>query len=347
MPQPQMPPSNSGGDDITKIGALSDGFANTATNSTEIDDGSNGYIGTANGDNRNNYNDSGTHDSNNDNSKVIDSGNVSDSGNTSDSSTNVNVNADIDVAAGNGDNRENSYDWNYTDNTKNITHTDTDNINKTEDSYNSKIEDSYNAKTEDSYNTSTSTKVEDSNNTSTKVEDSYNSDSSSHSFNLDKSDNDFADLDNIKGVDNLGVAGGDLTFNLGDDFSFNLDVNNLLGGDIGGAGFSAVQANHLVDQDVAYNLTMDNGYANNQLSANGGSAWGDEGVSGGHSWSASDLPTAGDDLTGTSTADASAILANSGFHMELVQGANMLSNSVDSTIAGNDVSHVGEDTSGA
>jgi hypothetical protein len=57
---------------------------------------------------------------------------------------------------------------------------------------------------------------------------------------------------------------------------------------------------------------------------------------------------AGDDVAGTSTADASAILANSGFHLELVQGANMLSNAVDSSVIGGNshVSDVGEDTSG-
>ncbi|MBB3593073.1 hypothetical protein FHX08_003417 [Rhizobium sp. BK529] len=48
--------------------------------------------------------------------------------------------------------------------------------------------------------------------------------------------------------------------------------------------------------------------------------------------------------TGPSTAGASAILASSGFHLELVQGANMLSNT--SGIGGNShVSDVAEDTS--
>jgi len=328
------PPSS--GDDITKIGALSDGFANTATNSTEIDDGSNGYIGTANGDNRNNYNDSGTHDSNNDNSQTNDSGNTSNSGNTSDNS--VDVDATVDLALGNGNDRDNNYDWDYTDNTKNISHTD--NSTTAEDSYNT--------------STSTATSVANSNNYSYDDDSdrSYN-DSSSHTDNSDHSalnfalssaDNDFADLDNISGVGNLGVAGGDLTFNIGDDFSFTLDVNNLLGGDIGGAGFSTVQANHLADQDYASNLTMENGGANNQLGASGGTAYGAEGIeAAGDCWSPAASLSAGDDISGASTANASAILANSGFHMELVQGANMLSNTVDSTIAGSDVHHTGED----
>jgi len=49
-------------------------------------------------------------------------------------------------------------------------------------------------------------------------------------------------------------------------------------------------------------------------------------------------------MTGSSTANASAIVANSGFHLELVQGANMLSNTLDSTISGGDLHHSGEDT---
>lgn len=41
-----------------------------------------------------------------------------------------------------------------------------------------------------------------------------------------------------------------------------------------------------------------------------------------------------------------AILANSGFHFEFVQGANLLTNSIDSSVVGNDSSYsnVGEDT---
>jgi hypothetical protein len=87
---------------------------------------------------------------------------------------------------------------------------------------------------------------------------------------------------------------------------------------------------------------MNNGGAENHLSANAGDAFGAEGMDG-KGW---DLK-AGDDAAGTSTADASAILANSGFHLELVQGANMLSNAVDATITGGNshVSDVGEDHS--
>ncbi|MGO7778454.1 fibrinogen-binding protein, partial [Rhizobium johnstonii] len=56
---------------------------------------------------------------------------------------------------------------------------------------------------------------------------------------------------------------------------------------------------------------------------------------------------AGDDANCAITADASAILANSGFHLELVHGANLLSNTVDSSVIGGNshTSDVGEDTS--
>ncbi|MNE46393.1 hypothetical protein D3C80_1407290 [compost metagenome] len=106
-----------------------------------------------------------------------------------------------------------------------------------------------------------------------------------------------------------------------------------------------MQANHLADQDSAWDVKMNNGGAENHLTADGGKAYGSEGIDmDGKGW---DLK-AGDDVAGTSTADASAILANSGFHMELVQGANMLSNAVDVSIIGgsSSISDVGEDTSG-
>ncbi len=115
-----------------------------------------------------------------------------------------------------------------------------------------------------------------------------------------------------------------------------------MSGDGNDTGFSLVQANHLADQDKAWDMKMNNDGAENHLKADAGDAYGAEGIDG-KGW---DLK-AGDDVTGASTADASAILANSGFHMELVQGANMLSNAVDVTITGGNssVSDVGEDHS--
>lgn len=318
-------PKSSGGsdDDVTKIGALADGFANSAINSTEVDDGSTGYVGgVANGDNRDN----------------------------TDSSTTVDVDAKIDVAVGNGDNRDNDYDWSYdsktyTDNDTNIkTTTVTETSSDYDWSYDSKsyTDNDTDIKTISDNDTDIKTVTD----TDTDIKTTTDSNNIADSFN--KTDTDFAVLEDVKDFGNLGIAGGDLTFNLGDDFSFTLDVDNILNGSLNGegndTGFSLVQANHLADQDSAWNVKMDNGGAENHLKADAGTAYGSEGVDmDGKGW---DLK-AGDDIAGTSTADASAILANSGFHLELVQGANMLSNAVDASVIGGNshLSDVGEDTS--
>lgn len=299
--------------EITKVGALADGFANSAINSTEIEDDSTGYVGgVANGDNRDN----------------------------TDNSTNVDVKANVDISANNGDNRDNDYDWSYKsdDDTSTKTTTITDTKSDYDWSYDSKSYSDNDTKTITDTDTKTITDtdtktVTDSNNTS----DSFN-----------KTDTDFAVIEDVKDFSNLGVAGHDLTFNLGDDFSFTLDVDSILNHSLNGegndSGFSAVQANHLADQDQAWNIKMDNGGAENHLKADGGHADSAEGMEmDGKGW---DLK-AGDDASGTSTADASAILANSGFHLELVQGANLLSNTIDSSVIGGNshVSDVGEDTS--
>ncbi len=306
------------GDDITKIGALSEGFANTSTNDAKVDDSN---VGTANGENRNNDN--------------------------SDNSTNVDVDAKIDVAVGNGDNRDNDYDWSYdsksySDNDTTVkTSTETSTEIKTDYdwSYESKSysDNDTNVKTVTDTDTKTfSYSDDDTTTTTTTTSDSFNSADSFY-----KSDDDFGNIAGVKDVGNLGIAGGDLTFNLGDDFSFTLDVDNILNGEGNDTGFSLVQANHLADQDQAWDVRMDNGGAQNHLSANAGDAFGAEGMDG-KGW---DLK-AGDDAAGTSTADASAILANSGFHLELVQGANMLSNAVDVSVTGGNshVSDTGEDS---
>ncbi|OWV81239.1 fibrinogen-binding protein [Rhizobium sp. R634] len=296
-----------------KIGALADGFANSAVNSTEVDDGSTGYVGVANGDNRDNQ----------------------------DNSVDVAVTADI--SANNGDNRDNDYDWSYDsdDDTKTITDTDTKTITDTDTKTITDTDTKTITDTDTKTITDTDTKTITDTDTKT-VSDSYNT---SDSFN--KTDTDFAVLEDVKDFDNLGIAGGDLTFNIGDDFSFTLDVDSILNNSLGGAGndsgFSAVQANHLADQDDAWNVRMDNAGANNNLNSNGGTADSAEGMEmDGRRW---DLD-AGDDASGSSAADASAILANSGFHLELVQGANLLSNTVDSSVIGGNstTSDVGEDT---
>ncbi|NYT30263.1 fibrinogen-binding protein [Rhizobium sp. WYCCWR 11128] len=310
--------------EITKVGALADGFANSAINSTEIDDDSTGYVGgVANGDNRDN----------------------------TDNSVDVDVKAEIDVAANNGDNRDNEYDWSYKsdDDTSTKTTTTTDSNNDYDWSYDSKSysDNDTDTKTITDTDTKTVTDTDIKTVTETDTDTKTVSDSNNTSDSFNKTDTDFAVIEDVKDS-NLGVAGHDLTFNLGDDFSFTLDVDSILNNSLTGAGndsgFSAVQANHLADQDSAWNIKMDNEGAQNHLNANGGTANSAEGMEmDGKGW---DLK-AGDDANGSSTADASAILANSGFHLELVQGANLLSNTVDSSVIGGNshASDVGEDTS--
>lgn len=340
MGNPAPAPHSGSDDDITKVGALSDGYANTATNSTEVDDSATGYVGAANGDNRNNDYDSKT--TNTDNSTDID--------------------AKVDVAIGNGDDRNNDYDWSYDSKTSSYTDNDTTQTSNTTttNTDNSDYDWSYDSKTS-SYNdndtktvTDTDTDINTVTDNDTDIKTTTDTDTTTNSHNSSesyyKTDTDFAVLDDVKDFDNLGIAGRDLTFNLGDDFSFTLDVDSILNGSLNGegndTGFSVIQANHLADQDTAYDIKMNNDNADNNLKADGGSAWGAEGVDmDGKGWDLS----AGDDVSGTSTANASAILANSGFHMELVQGANMLSNAVDSTIAGGNtsVSDIGQDSDGS
>ncbi|ANP87787.1 fibrinogen-binding protein [Rhizobium leguminosarum] len=309
--------------EITKAGALADGFANSAINSTEIDDDSTGYVGgVANGDNRDN----------------------------TDNSVDVDVKAEIDVATNNGDNRDNEYDWSYKSDddtsTKTTTITDTDTKTDYDWSYDSKSYSDNDTDTKTITDTDTKTVTDTDIKTVTETDTKTITDSNNTSDSFNKTDTDFAVIEDVKDS-NLGVAGHDLTFNLGDDFSFTLDVDSILNDSLNGqgndSGFSAVQANHLADQDSAWNIKMENEGAQNHLNANGGTANSAEGMEmDGKSW---DLK-ADDDATGSSAADASAILANSGFHLELVQGANLLSNTVDSSVIGGNshASDVGEDT---
>lgn len=324
-----------GGDEINttnNVGALADGLANSAINGTEVDDGSTGYVGgVANGDNRDNTDNS------------------------------IDVDATLDLALGNGDNRDNSYDWDY--DSKSYVNTETD-IKTVTDTDSKAVSDSYNSSETDydwsydskSYtNTETDIKTVTDTDIKTVTETDIDTDiktvtetsTATGSFNSADADNDFATLTDLKDFGNLGVAGGDLAFNLGDDFSFTLDVDGILNDALNGAGndsgFSAVQANHLADQDVAYEIRMENGGAQNHLQAHGGGSGSAEGVElDGKAWNLN----SGDDAVGTSTADSSAILANSGFHFEFVQGANLLTNTIDSSVVGNDSSYsnVGEDT---
>lgn len=303
------------GDDITKIGALAEGFANTSTNDSDVDDSN---VGVANGGNRDNT--------------------------YTDNSQNLDVDAKVQVATDNGDNRDNSYNWDYDSKTSSYNDNDTNSNNKTisvndaDTNVKSDYDWSYDSKT-DSHN---DTKVITTTDTDTDIKTTTDSFNSSFA----KTDTDFSTIEHVKDIGNLGVAGGDIAFNLGDDFSFSLNVDNILNNSLNGDGndtaFSLVQASHLADQDTAYNITMNNQDAHNDLRADGGEADGAQGMDmDGKSW---DLK-AGDDVSGSSSTNASAILANSGYHLELVQGANLLTNSFEGSVIGGDSHHAGEDAS--
>ncbi|TCL69523.1 fibrinogen-binding protein [Rhizobium sp. BK251] len=318
-----------------KVGALADGLAASAINGTEIEDDSTGYVGgVANGDDRNN----------------------------TDIDVKANVDVDADTNINNGDNRDNQYDWSYdskvdTDiKTTNTTINDNDTTTKTSSdydwSYDSKVD--VDTKTTTISDNDTDIKTISDNDTETKISNDYDANENgdnrdnSYSYHSDvDTDQNWGVVDDVKDFGNLGIAGGDLTFNIGDDFSFNLNVDNVLNGSLSGDGFSIVQAHNIADQDAAYGVRMDNAGATNTLSASGGSAYSDPGVElDGKGFDKGwDLDN-GDDVNGSSVADASAILANSGFHLEVVQGANMFSNSVDITVTGGNshVSDVGDDS---
>jgi hypothetical protein len=300
-----MPSYNPHLDPDNQAGVLADGFANAAAADPSIDDGSNGNIGVGN-----------TATTNTNTNTTSDSNNDFLSNNTTDLSLST---TDVDTnVSDNGDNRGNSYDWEYS--SKSTTETDIKTTDITTD---------------------------------VKVSDSFNPDSSVH-------DADIADLDNVSGIGNVAAAGGNLDFQLGDSYDFNLDINNVLNNSLNGggndAGFSISQVNNLADQDSASSITMDNSHANNQPQANAGDAFGADGLNidsaagggfSGHSsfghgsddgatWS---LDTAGN-LAASSVADASASLTNSGIHMEIVQGANISYNNVVETVVGHDHSSI-------
>ncbi|NRP23020.1 hypothetical protein LPJGGPFB_06282 [Ensifer adhaerens] len=317
-------------DDDLKVGALADGLATSAANDLNVDDGSTSNVGIANGNDRNNYSDS-----------------------SQDNDTHIKTDIDTDIkteANENGDNRNNytdsstdyDYDYDYKDNSK--VETDIDQKNNGDNRDNS-YEWDYDSKVTTKTDIDTDIKTEANENG-----DNRNNYSSTDNDIITKSDDDFATLKDVKDFDNLGIAGGDLTFNLGDDFSFNLNVDNILNNSLEGAGnntgFSVVQANNLADQDQAYDFKMNNADANNDLRADGGHSDGGDGLNF-DTKSDWDLK-AGDGINGSTTSDSSAILANSGFHQEIVQGANLVSNSVDSSVIGGNshTTDVGHDTDG-
>ncbi|AYG59174.1 fibrinogen-binding protein [Rhizobium jaguaris] len=282
-----------------EAGALADGFATSAVNSTQVDDGSTGLVGVANTNNSNNTN-------------------------TTDTSLDVKNNGDNRDNTNNGDNRDNSYDQNH-DNTA-ITKTDTEANNNGDNRDNSY---DYKAITK----TDTAIHTEANNNGDNRDNYSY-SDSSTHS----NSNYDFGTIKDVHDVGNLGVAGHDLNFNLGDDYSFNLNIDGVLNNALGGGGgndtgFSLVQANNLANQDQAYGVQMQNQGASLDLTAEGGHSHAD-GLALDPTFNWSGVPSVGHDMTGTATADSTAIISNSGFHQEVVQGANMLTNTADITVGG-------------
>ncbi|MDL2402177.1 fibrinogen-binding protein [Rhizobium mayense] len=290
---PDFDIANVSAEDDLKAGALADGFATSAVNSTEVDDGSTGLVGVANTNNSNNTNTTDT------NVDVKNNGDNRDNTNNGDNRDNsYDQNHDNQVTTNikdNGDNRDNSYDYNY----KAISKTDTDV--HTEANNNGNNRDNY----------------------------SY-SDSSTHS------NYDFGTIKDVHDVGNLGVAGHDLTFNLGDDYSFNLNIDGVLNNALGGGndtGFSLVQANNLADQDQAYDVRMQNQGASINLAADGGHSHAD-GLALDPTFNWNGVPSVGHDMTGTATADSSAIINNSGFHQEVVQGANLLTNTADIAVGG-------------
>ncbi|MBB6299502.1 hypothetical protein GGE67_000095 [Rhizobium leucaenae] len=299
MMSPDFDIANISADDDLKVGALADGLATSAVNSTEVDDGSTGLVGVANTNNSNNTN-------------------------TTDTDLDVKNNGDNRDNTNNGDNRDNSYDENH-DN-KVITKTDTD-VHTEANNNGDNRDNSYDYKA--ITKTDTDVHTEANNNGDNRDNYSY-SDSSTHS------NYDFGTISDVHDVGNLGVAGHDLTFNLGDDYSFNLNIDGVLNNALGGGndtGFSLVQANNLADQDQAYDVRMQNQGASIDLTAEGGHSHAD-GLDLDPTFNWNGVPSVGHDMSGTATADSTAIISNSGFHQEVVQGANLLTNTADIAVGG-------------
>jgi hypothetical protein len=320
---PDLDIANVHAEDDLRVGALADGLATSAVNGTHADDGSVAVAGVGNDTNTTN--------------------NLSD-----DDKTNSNNNNSDDDH--NGDNRNNDYDWDYNSKVINATHNETDTDVDIKDNGNTSTSNSNNdLNSHNDYDWTSNKSLSNSENdirniNKNEMDDSYNTKTTSDSHNSTSSDDDFGTLKGIDNLGNLGVAGHDVTYDIGDDFSFHFNVdnilNNALGGDGNDTGFSLVQANNLADQDAAYDTKMNNTNADNYLNATGGNAHGAEGVDidSKLSWDPH-AAGVGHDMSGSSVADASAILANSGFHQELVQGANMVSNAADIAITGGNDTH--------
>ncbi|WFU47152.1 hypothetical protein [Sinorhizobium terangae] len=156
-------------------------------------------------------------------------------------------------------------------------------------------------------------------------------------------------LDDTTGIGNVGVT-ADVTFNLGEDLSFGLNLDRILEHSLNAVGndtgFTIVQANSLADQDHAYSVKMNNANPDNAPHTDGGHAESSDGM---HFGTSSDWDLkVGHELDASAKADASATLASGEFHQEIVQGANLLSNAVDVNVVGGDlhVTSIGQDSDG-
>ncbi|THK35426.1 hypothetical protein EHS39_24755 [Ensifer sp. MPMI2T] len=145
-------------------------------------------------------------------------------------------------------------------------------------------------------------------------------------------------LDDTNGFGNVGIA-ADVTFNLGDDLSSSLNLDRFLEHSLSAVGndtgFTIVQANSLADQDHAFSVKMDNANPDNASNADGGHAESGAGI---HFGASSDWDLrVSHELDAGAKADASATRASGEFHQEIVQGANLLSNTVDVNVVGGDL----------
>ncbi|TYC75489.1 hypothetical protein FMN63_06470 [Stappia sp. BW2] len=158
-------------------------------------------------------------------------------------------------------------------------------------------------------------------------------------------DNIDLDLSDHASVGDMLIAKGNIDFDPGDDINVEDVLNDALNGAGNDTGFVLNNSNMLEDNDQANDTYVANNAAFTQkLSATGGSSVADDGLAfGGSSMTVDAL----DDATviGEVMAAANAANATEAFVNELVQGANILNNSVDTSIVGGDLytDSVGED----
>ena len=284
----------------------------------------------------------------NDNDTVVKNDNDSYVKNDTDSSSRNNQTFNIDDSKTSDDDvtvTKNSTETNTSTETFTKTETDID------DSFNTKTDDS----TDDSYNTETETKIEESYNSSTentsvnvalenalnthKVDDSYNTKNESRVETETKIEDSYNHTDKSVDIDSeiddafndYANAFNDASTSFGNiDVDFSDMFNGALGGDGNDNGFAVSQVANILDADSLYNVQQNNGGGNFQLHANAGDAM----FGGGDSWECVDDPFSGAGDSIVSTADASANITASAFNLEIVLGANLQQNAIDSTVIG-------------